>query len=648
MVLAAAAALGPVPGARAADPPAAPLRGPFLDPPRPLVLSSSFGEYRPGHYHGGLDYSTGGREGLAVVAPADGEVWRVRASGVGYGRSLYFRFDDGRTSLYGHLSAYAPRIARVVDAAQDRAGRYEVDFEPDPGDSLRFRAGEVLGYSGSTGAGPPHLHAELRTGPEASIAVNPLTQGWSAPDSVAPSLTRLRAAPAAAGARVNGGTEPVEIPLTPGGAGPRLRIAGPVDLWVECVDRTDGEGNRIAPYEVAWSVDGRPGARIRFREFDWNAPQEVERTFDEALARSRNQRWISLDPPGRARQPVAAWRGEGDPLASVKAAGPHRLSVEARDLAGNAVACVAEILLEDPPAPGSPVDDPPVGETGMASAGPFLRWRVAADSARFEARGPEGASADAAWVVGPAPGGLVAELGAPEPDRDGLWTLGAALPGGAALAARAVRVRGSAPVRIEAGRVALDFPPGAVYRPLWVGIEEPEGTARADAGSPDLVPVGGEVRLTPWAAALRDEASVGLAPPPGTSRKGLALYRWEDGWRFVGADSTATGIAGSIGNLETLALLRDEVPPRITLLPPGAGARPALAAHVADGGAGVTWRTLTMTLDGRPVIADWDPEAARFTAHLRSALAPGGHRWRVTAADRAGNHAEREQAFTVP
>ena len=66
-----------------------------------------------------------------------------------------------------------------------------------------------------------------------------------------------------------------------------------------------------------------------------------------------------------------------------------------------------------------------------------------------------------------------------------------------------------------------------------------------------------------------------------------------------------------------------------------------------DGGAGVTWRTLEMTLDGEPILAEWDPEAARFVAHLRADPAPGEHAWVVRAADRVGNRAERSLIVTV-
>src|SRR5262245_33823063 len=70
---------------------------PFAHAPidTPLVLTASFGEYRSGHFHAGLDFSTQQAVGRPVYAPASGWVRRARASGVGYGRGLYFQADDG-------------------------------------------------------------------------------------------------------------------------------------------------------------------------------------------------------------------------------------------------------------------------------------------------------------------------------------------------------------------------------------------------------------------------------------------------------------------------------------------------------------------------------------------------------------------------
>lgn len=125
--------LGAPGGAAASAPGAAPAQAAAKDSlraapplllPAPLgpaaMVTSSFAEYRAGHYHGGVDYSTGGREGLPIPAPAAGWVYRVRASGVGYGQAVYYRLDDGRTLLYGHLSGFHPRIEALVEAEQDR------------------------------------------------------------------------------------------------------------------------------------------------------------------------------------------------------------------------------------------------------------------------------------------------------------------------------------------------------------------------------------------------------------------------------------------------------------------------------------------------------------------------------------------------
>jgi hypothetical protein len=64
-------------------------------------------------------------------------------------------------------------------------------------------------------------------------------------------------------------------------------------------------------------------------------------------------------------------------------------------------------------------------------------------------------------------------------------------------------------------------------------------------------------------------------------------------------------------------------------------------------GSGVTWRTLALTMDGDPVIAEWDPDAQRLRSHLRAPLEPGEHTVWVQAADRAGNTVRIVETVTV-
>ena len=90
---------------------------------KPLVVKAGFGDYRGGHFHAGLDLGTERRVGRPVLAPESGWIERVRSSGVGYGRSLYLRTPDARILVFGHLDAFAGRLAEHVQNAQDSSGK---------------------------------------------------------------------------------------------------------------------------------------------------------------------------------------------------------------------------------------------------------------------------------------------------------------------------------------------------------------------------------------------------------------------------------------------------------------------------------------------------------------------------------------------
>lgn len=138
-----------------------------------LLLSGNFGELRATHLHSGLDFKTGGREGLPVICVKDGVVARVRVSPVGYGNALYIEHEGGITTVYGHLNRFVPRVAKVVREIQYNKESFEID-ENLSERRLFFRAGDTIAYSGNTGSsGGPHLHFEVReTGSEQ--ALNPL------------------------------------------------------------------------------------------------------------------------------------------------------------------------------------------------------------------------------------------------------------------------------------------------------------------------------------------------------------------------------------------------------------------------------------------------------------------------------------------
>ena len=78
----------------------------------PLTLSGNFGEIRSNHFHGGLDFKTGGVVGKPVRALADGYISRIRVTN-GSGR---------RTGLQRWLEADRP--CRGIAAERRQAGAF--------------------------------------------------------------------------------------------------------------------------------------------------------------------------------------------------------------------------------------------------------------------------------------------------------------------------------------------------------------------------------------------------------------------------------------------------------------------------------------------------------------------------------------------
>jgi murein DD-endopeptidase MepM/ murein hydrolase activator NlpD len=99
-------------------------------------------------YHTGVDFPV--PTGTSVKAVAAG---RVVSAGWGgsYGYQVVLRHDDGRYSQYAHLSAISVKDGQGVSA------------------------GQRIGRSGATGNSTgPHLHFEVRTGPEFGSDIDPV------------------------------------------------------------------------------------------------------------------------------------------------------------------------------------------------------------------------------------------------------------------------------------------------------------------------------------------------------------------------------------------------------------------------------------------------------------------------------------------
>lgn len=242
------------------------------------TLSSTFGETRSKAFHFGIDLKTWGKTGYDVRAVDDGHVMRVRTSPWGYGRALYEKLADDRIVVYAHLESFSPAIAEKVRAAQAETGRYTVDLWFEPEEILLSR-GEIIAQSGESGAGPPHLHLELRD--TNNVPLNPLTVGYRVDDTTSPTLRRVAFIPMTNASRVNGRPHPYSVALRWNSEKGRfespkpVRVFGSIGVSVACYDRADGATNKLAPLENRLIVDGRTQYSARYDSISYTNAHQV-------------------------------------------------------------------------------------------------------------------------------------------------------------------------------------------------------------------------------------------------------------------------------------------------------------------------------------------------------------------------------------
>ena len=156
----------------------------------PIILSGTFAELRPNHFHAGIDIKTKGTEGFNVYSIGDGYISRIQITHGGYGKALYIKHDNGQSSVYAHLKKYSPKIEKIVKEIQYSNESYTFRVYPKENE-IRISEKELIGYSGNTGRSyGPHLHYELRDDKDRPI--NPLKyKNYTVLDTIPPVVLGL-------------------------------------------------------------------------------------------------------------------------------------------------------------------------------------------------------------------------------------------------------------------------------------------------------------------------------------------------------------------------------------------------------------------------------------------------------------------------
>lgn len=247
-----------------------------------LILSGTFGELRPNHFHSGLDIKTLQQEGLNVLASSGGYVSRIQIQHFGYGKALYIQHPNGYTTVYGHLKKFSPEIEAYIKKQQYAKETYEIELFPEAG-VLTMEKGDLVAFSGNTGgSGGPHLHFEIRDGQQRPM--NPKLFGIDVKDTQAPTVNSLYAYSLGEDSHVNGSEMQQRIRLIPLADGSfktdPINACGNIGFGISTFDKQDGAANNNGVYKIETSLNGDAIFELNFDRFSFDESRHLNQLID--------------------------------------------------------------------------------------------------------------------------------------------------------------------------------------------------------------------------------------------------------------------------------------------------------------------------------------------------------------------------------
>lgn len=259
----------------------------------PLILSGTFGELRSNHFHAGLDIKTLGKEGLDVLASAQGYVSRIKVSHWGYGKALYITHPNGYTSVYAHLQKFSDKIEDYVKKQQYKKESFEIHLFPSA-ITLPISKNEIIGLSGNSGgSGGPHLHFEIRN-TKTEKPINPMLFGIKVDDSKKPRISTLIGYSLNNNSHINAISKPTQISLIKLENGDllakKIKAHGTIGFGINAYDQLDGAYNKNGLYSLTLMVNGNKAHEFNAESFSFSESKYINLLIDYERFKTIKQR----------------------------------------------------------------------------------------------------------------------------------------------------------------------------------------------------------------------------------------------------------------------------------------------------------------------------------------------------------------------
>src|SRR5690606_31405413 len=213
--------------------------------------------------------------------------------------ALYIDHPNGYTTLYGHLSKYAPEIEAYVREKQYEKKSFDIELFPKPGE-LPVTKGELVALSGNTGgSGGPHLHFEYRDTKTEEI-INPLFFGLNKimKDSQKPTIYGVMAYALGDKAVLNESEKPVTLNLKLLKDGTYLADKiygrGTMGFSINATDKSTGSLGNNGVFKIETFINGNREFKVVFDQFAFDESRYINNFIDYQKYNATKQRYQKL------------------------------------------------------------------------------------------------------------------------------------------------------------------------------------------------------------------------------------------------------------------------------------------------------------------------------------------------------------------